>query len=467
MLRGFATGSIQMLFLATLQVTFFVCPQTTWAKDAKQLEAIVEDASREGISAIDRSLLLELIKLARFNIHFHQEANRHQQWRALTYAAGRESGTAVSFASSLVDLNERVHALNNPSLISRNALKNVVITSLVGNAISGSASSLELAQNTWVMLNAHKQGYSPRASIAFVKNIVGTTNTLFDEREHLAAGTPSQRRRRAYELEDIVLHRIRQQLLFEFSTWSCQSRGQAWRENTFYGIDALQNFTRMSAAVIALRGFTEPQLGGTVAISTLVANSVATINPLLCGVIGLAMRQYQLSKLSKEFSIDRPVVAADQSSAQDKPNQLQNDLSFDKQNKLLEKASFLSDKSERFDVVLDRETKEIERLRRVAQQQIIAGPLIGLTSIPAALLGTIAFYDYRKDRNTTNKLLFSGRISTLSGQAYALIQTPWTLISGMVRNRRLDRLGQSPSQLLEERLRNLDALEEQIRTNAP
>jgi hypothetical protein len=184
-----------------------------------------------------------------------------------------------------------VRGLDNPSRISRNALRNIVTTTLVGSAIGGSASGLELAQNTWVMLTARKHGYSPNASLAFVKEIVGTTNTLFEERERLANAEPIQSRRQVFALENAVLHRIRQQLLFEYQTWSCHSRGQAWRENTFYGIDALQNFTRMSAGIIALKGFSNPSLGGGAAITTLVANSAATLNPIVCGVVGRAMRK--------------------------------------------------------------------------------------------------------------------------------------------------------------------------------
>lgn len=454
-------GLRRILLLLIIYVIVFLNPQMCLADNKNQIDATTTAASQDLINAIDRSLIEEFIKLARFNIRFHQEANRHQKWRALTYAAGRETGTAVSFASSLVDLQQRVRGLDDPSLISRNALKNVVTTSLVGSAISGSASGLELAQNTWVMLEARKQGYSPRASVAFVRKMVESTDKLFDERKRLVAADQLQPTGRIHELEEVVLRRIRQQLLFEFRTWSCHSRGRAWRENTFYAIDALQNYTRMGSAIIGLRGFSDPRVGGTAAISTLAANAVATANPLICGLVGRSMRNYQFRKLSNEFSMDRP-VAPDQSLAE-----LQKVSPNEEQIALLREANFLSDKSERLDVVLDRETRDIERLRRVAQQQTIAGPLIGLTSLPAPILGTIAFYDYRTDRDTTNKMLFAGRISAMTGQAYALVQTPYTVASGLIKSRQLKRAGELPSQLLEERLKNLDRLEERLKSTSP
>lgn len=466
MKRRLPTVSLCALVFVGIPVAFLLWPQIGWCQVSSQPEATRTSALAEPISPIenisstDKTLLLELIKLARFNIRFQQEANRHQKWRALTYAAGREAGTAVSFAASLVDLKQRVRGLDDPSSISRNALKNVVTATLVGSAISGSASSLELAQNTWVMLQARKNGYSPKASIAFVKNILANTDRLFERRDLLVSTLQQDpKQRHIYELESDLLHHIRQQLLIEFRSWSCHSRGQAWRENTFYSLDALQNFTRMSAAIIGLKGFSQPSLGGAAAVTTVVANSVATVSPLIGGVVGLSMRKYQQRKLASEFAVERPILAT-KALAELKVKLEERESEGDA--KLLEEAVALGDKAERLDLAIDRENRDIERLRRVAQQQIVAGPIIGLTSIPGAVLGTIAFYDYRFDRVTSNKLLFAGRISALAGQSIALVQTPYTVVSGLVKTDKLKKAGKLPEQMLEERLKNLDHLEEQI-----
>jgi hypothetical protein len=466
-LKRSTAGLLPILSLAAVQVISSICPQATWATEINPGEAAIEAGGNQRIKAIDRALLLELIKLSRFNIQFHQEANRHAYWRTLEYAAGRETGTALSFSSSLLDLKQRVRGLDDPALISRNALKNVVITSLIGSAISGSASGIQLKRNLHVMAVACRNGYSPATSINFVKEIVAKTNALFDERARLTAAAPNESIRSVLEHENLLLRRIRQQLLFEFRNWSCHSRAQAWRENTFYGIDAFQNYTRMGAAITGLRGFSNPRLGGGASITTVVANTVATINPIVSNLIGHAIRKHQLNKLSKELPVDRSVTAKDGKLAEIELDDLQKDLRehvpTETEANALNKATYLSDRSHRLDHALDRENGEIERLGRVAQQQTIAGPLIGLTSMPGAILGTLAFYDYRQDRVTTNKLLFAGRISAITGQGYALIQTPATLIVGRLRTKRLSKRGELPSQLLSERLKNLDALEQQIK----
>ncbi|NJL72794.1 MAG: hypothetical protein HC888_15160 [Candidatus Competibacteraceae bacterium] len=232
----------------------------------------------------------------------------------------------------------------------------------------------------------------------------------------------------------------------------------------FYLLDALQNYTRVSASIIGLKGFSQPNLGGAAAISTVVANSTATINPILSSLVGLSLRKYQYRKLSRELQIERP-ASADYSLIELAANS--KDLPEEMETKLLQEVAVLGDQSERLDSALDRENGDIERYRRVAQQQTIAGPLIGLTSMPGAVLGTLAFYNYRSNRDATNKMLFAGRLSTISGQTYALIQTPATIIAGAVKATKLKRKGQHPEQLLDERLKNLALLEERLRMTTP
>ena len=215
----------------------------------------------------------------------------------------------------------------------------------------------------------------------------------------------------------------------------------------------------MGGAIVGLKGFNHPHLGGTAAISALVANSAATLNPIICSLAGYSVKKYQLMKLARAFPIERPGL----------PDQALSDLkaqdpvySDDVDSKMLNEVIALNDRSERIDINLDRENTDLERLRRVAQQQTVAGPLIGLTSMPGAILGTLAFYQYRTNRDATNKMLFAGRIAGLSGQSYALIQTPVTAVAGVIKHNKLKRAGELPSQLLAERLNNLDKLKEHI-----
>jgi hypothetical protein len=224
----------------------------------------------------------------------------------------------------------------------------------------------------------------------------------------------------------------------------------------------------MSAGIIGLKAFRKPNLGGGAAIVTLASNGAATVSPLVSNLVGYLVRKYQSRKLSREFPPDPRVKPLDESLKElALIKELQKDDATLQHSQLLAEATLLSDRSQHLDVVLDRESRDIERFRKVAQQQSISGPLIGLTGVAGSILGTIAFYDFRKNRDTTNKLLFSGRIPGIAGQSYALANTPCTIIAGIQRNRKLKIAGELPSEVLAERLRKMDALEKRIKSTSP
>lgn len=403
------------------------------------------------LAELDRAILLELVTLSKFNVHFHLEANHHQKWRAFTYPVAREAGTALSFAATILDISQQARGLDNPARINRNQLKKAVRCGITGNAISGTASALELAQNSWVMWKAQRNGYSPGRSMEFVRNVVLRTDKLLSERAELVATEPSQERRQVLELEERLVKRIRQQLLFEFTTWSCHSRDQAWRENTFYTLDSLQSFTRMGAGILTSNAFRDPRLSRPAVITALVSNSVATANPIVSNFAGVAIRKYQEKRLSKHLPVERPKEVKELQELVEK-------VSTSKDQAWLKKVGALTARSERMDVQLTRETREIERYRQIAQQQTISGPIIGLAGVTSSTLATIAVYGHRDDLKTATRLGFAGRITQGTGQLYALINTPYTVLGGMVRNRRLRRHGELPEQLLAERLKRLEAI---------
>jgi hypothetical protein len=220
----------------------------------------------------------------------------------------------------------------------------------------------------------------------------------------------------------------------------------------------MQNYTRMSAAIMAMKTFGNPEIGRYAVVTALVANSAATLNPIISNLAGVVIRKHQERKLKTIFPCDRPELPSGELAA------MQEKLSTEEHQKehnvdhsaWLRKVAELNQRSEKVNVQLDRETKEIERYRQIAQQQTVSGPLIGLTGVASATIANVAVYGYPRDIDTVNKLGFAGRITQGTGQAYALINTPYTIIRGMIRNRDLRRRGELPTQLLQERLERLN-----------
>jgi hypothetical protein len=420
----------------------------------------VLNQDRLRIADIDHKLLERSLEIERFIIHFQQASNRHQWWRLWLYPIAQESGTASSFSSTLVSLSQRARGLSNPDLISTPSLKRGTSANLVGKTINGSSSAFELTQNTLVMWHARQMGFSPRRSVAYMKDSLAQMDDLLAQRESTVKTLPPGRTRDVREVEGRLMRQIRDQMVFEFFKWSVHSRETAWKENSFYAIDALQNYTASTGAILALKGFSDPASRGAAILTTLAANSMAAMNPIIRTQIGLYVRKYQKRRLAKDFPSVRPQLTnkllpswadLDSLSAEN-----------DSEGRSLREVAFLAQSCQRIDNTLTHQVDTIQKLRRVAIQQEISGPLIGTAAVSRSVIEVVAHFGYGSNRVTATRLNFAGAFPQAAGQSYSLMNTPTTAIASLLHYRKLVRNNESPEQILEARLARLDRVESEF-----
>ncbi|CAN5517621.1 hypothetical protein BH10CYA1_BH10CYA1_54270 [soil metagenome] len=459
----------KFLLAALLLITMQALSPGAQSKERVLSDRVTEnsfssDPNRDDLFNNDKKILLECIKIIRFNVKFHEEANRRWWWRDWLYPLEKEASTGLTFANSVVDIRQRSRGLQNTDLISKVAQKKGLDCAITGHALGGMASTLELAQNGLVVLRARKNHFSPKQSVAFVKSGVDIIDKLLIDRERILALDVSSDQYQVRVLQGRLLKHIRNQVVFEFTQWSVNSREVEWRENTFYAIDALQNFTSMGSSITSLHNLTASNLGEEAAVSSLVAHSLETLNPLIRTFAGACIGKYQRWHLSKVFPQDKPRTM----------KQLLNDWteldSLISSSKLsndesLRELAFLVRKSQNFDGPLDDEVKSIEHLRRVADQQAISGPLIGLTKVAESSCDLVAENGYASD--VSNRIKLAGKISDASGQGYSLLATPTAKALHYRYTKRLSRQGKLPSQIMHERLIKLDQLEAKIEAARP
>jgi len=434
---------------------------------AQSRSALVNSPGQERVFQIDKEVMLTLVEFSRFNTRFQQEANRHQKWRNYLYPIMQETGTSLSFSNTLIDLRQRAQGLDNLSEVSKGAQKGGFCLAITGAAIGGTSSAMELAQNSWVMWRARGMGFSPKRSVEFVREKTRKIDTLLAERQQYQKQEPNESNKRILALEGRLLRHIRDQLVYEFRKWSAQSREIAWRENVFFAVDAAQNFTTFTSNMFSLGGInTNPSLRGTSAICALTANSMAMLNPPFRTTVGILVRKYQKNKLMKEFPVSRPEIAdALFADWQDLQEFKDSHGEVAEGQRSLEEASFLFRRSAEEDDELLREINNIDKLRRVAGQQAISGPIIGMASVARSTMATTAYYGYQNNPVSANRLAFAGRLSQSVGQTYSLIATPTAQIKGYINKKRLIQQHQLPAQILKDRLEELDALQARIQAS--
>ncbi len=435
--------------------------------NANEAMRISNAQTENDILLLDRQLFTDCINLARFNTQFRLQANYHSPQRAWRYPLGQEAGTAAVFANTVDDLDQRAKGLSNLDNISISAQKNGICSSIAGNAIRGSSSAIELAENGLVQLRASRNGFSPHDSVIYVKARLTDAEKLLAQRAQLVESLASNRERNIFELHDRLFRQIFQQLLSQFMKWSIDSRETTWRENTFYALNTAQNFILCTSSILSWNSFSNPQSKSSAIVTSLIGNSISTVNPPFRTMVGVCMRKYQRYHLRKVFAKYKlkslPEWEAEwqnlkQSIPAEHPAAVESAIG---------ELSFLSRGSKKLDDILDAETTRIQKLRRVAAQQAISGPIIGLTSLTRSIMGAVAYYDYPNQPETRNKLIFAGLISQTTGQGYSLIDTPTAAIMHAIYRKKLAKRGQLPEQILKRRLKTLDTLEAQLQTEHP
>jgi hypothetical protein len=133
----------------------------------------------------------------------------------------------------------------------------------------------------------------------------------------------------------------------------------------------------------------------------------------------------------------------------------------------INEVSFLAARTQEAERSLEHEQKRIDELRRVADQQAIAGPIIGLFSIARSTCAIVSYYGYRTDKVAANRISFAGRVSQSLGQTYSLVATPVAKIRYVIYTRKLAKEGRLPTQVYQKRLKYLADLEKQIKADHP
>ena len=129
----------------------------------------------------------------------------------------------------------------------------------------------------------------------------------------------------------------------------------------------------------------------------------------------------------------------------------------------LNELAYLIKRSHEFDRPLAEDVQKIERLRRVADQQAISGPLIGGAKLAGSICSAVAQYHFFDEPVTANRIKLAGNISEVSGQGYSLLATPAAAVAHFVYTRKLSKKGRLPKQIFKARLKRLDEVETQVK----
>jgi hypothetical protein len=441
-------------------------PSVRLASDA--LDQVTSSSSgsdiEQQIRTQDREIILELVKLAEFNICYQQTVNHYARWRKVVYPLGQTATYACFLGFSLTDISQRSRAWNDPRLISAPSIKRALSSAMVGALLGAGSSMLELGADGLETVRANRSGFSIGKSVAFVQSTVQRVDNLLARRHALMeqgefTGTP----RELLELKEQLLEYERDRLVFEFKRWSAHSRGYAWYRNSFYVINVTVNMARFSAVTLGFKAFTQPKCSGATGPILITSAVLAGAGPIASSTIGNWMQRYQQRSLSKKLAVS--TFLSDQE-AQQKFERLAQLLASretsSQHSKLASELVRLREEKLGLDTLIFHEDRKIQRLRRVAGQQAITAPAISTLGAASGILGTVGYNAYRQQPIINNRLVVAGDATLIPAEAVAILATPAAAILAERYERKLKRKGEHPDQLLAARLKDLKALEKMV-----
>jgi hypothetical protein len=428
--------------------------------DHQQNTSLTADAESQ-IRNLDRQILLELIKLAQYNVHYEKTVNHYAWWRAVGYPLAQEADYACLLGYTLNDMNQRSRGWNNPRLISPIAIKRGLSAATVGTLVGAASSVGQLAASGLETARANKRGCSVRKSISVVQSSVRQVDEMLAIRSRLmseAKCTGAQRE--LLELKEQLLEYERDRLTFEFERWSSHSRGYAWYKNTFYAINATVNLARFSAIVLGFDAFTHPRCSGGIGPVAISAAVLAGIGPVSSTIAGNLMNRYQMRCLTRELPAHTELSDEQAKRKFDRLAQLLELTATNQESgQLAADLVRLREEKVGLDTLIFGEERNIQRFRRVAGQLNYVVPELAVLGVSSGVLSTVGYYGYRHEPLVANRLNLTGDIAIVPAEAVALVATPAVAAMSYAYEQKLKKKGEHPDQLAAKRQQDLKTLE--------
>ncbi len=413
------------------------------------------------IRAIDRQILLELVRLAEFNVQYQQNVNHCAWWRKVGYPLAQEAAYAGFLGYSASDISQRRRAWNNPKLISPTIIKRGLASATVGSLMGGTSSMMELIADGVETARANRKGFSGKKSVSFVGSVVQRVDDMLARRHKLMTAVESTTtNQELLDLKEQLLRYERDRLVYEFKRWNAYSRGYACYRNTFYINNAAVNMARFTAVQLGFKSFTAPSCSGAIGPILITTACLAGTAPAASSAVGNFMERHQMRSMAK--SLPLTPFLSDQEAKQ-KFERLAELLSANEaqghSNPIAAELVRLREEKIGLDTLIYHEDKKINRFRRVAGQQTIGAPILSTLGAGSGILSTVGYYGYRQHPLISNKLSFTGDSLVIPAEGIALFLTPAAAILGGLYERDLKKKNEHPDQLLAKRLKDLRTLE--------
>lgn len=452
-----ARDTILLLLCFFILNSQIILPEHAGAADLSPEEAKVD--------AITTDILRKEIDLERYYLQYRVHGTKEPKYRRARYFALQVSAGLTGLASNLVALSLTGGHIKNPESISLSTSRQGFKLGLIGTVIDGGSSALELGSNTFTAIKNIKQGKSPAAAVRNVEGRLKEIDKLLAERDKLLREHPELNSNHIFESEGRVLKSFRDWCLSEFADVYADVKSSQASANVYYILDIASDCAYLASLLLSMRSLKKPELSDHAVNTAIVGDSIGIVSAPASAKSYNMFYRYHKKKLAKRLQEDLDV-------AEEETKQAMADLNKELASKdihIIESAGRVQNRIEvyllwsaRYDKYIDKGLEDQRHQSKVALQGVISGPAIYGMYLNEDILAKIALKKFADRPKAQNNLYMAGSIGTTVGTAASLALTNYWLFDQLRYQRKMRKKGMLPEQLLAERLKTLDELDERL-----
>jgi len=421
---------------------------------------------------LTKKILLDLVNLARFNLHYRQASAKQGRWKGLRYFGFQEANAGLTEASLIVGVSERMSHIRDRDFLRLHAgaLEHGNVLGAVGQTIGASGSMLEFMINGYHSAKASRDGFSPAAGSRYVKSIVKKVDqeiTELSSRCQADQQYVSADAAHAHACEVRILGDLRDLLVNEFDGFHIGARRILWTQQSFYLLDTAKNVTGALGNLFGYkavrqhrRRFNQPA-----GVLNTVSGALIIINPILSRLMGRCMSTVDrhLLKASGLTKVEGSMAKLDADYKElDEVCHGGRDRGDSAVASVLNREDVYARHRRHFVEQFERSSKEIRAGNRIAVQNILSAMFVGGTKLSYGIQFDVAGFKYVNDPRMTNVQLGTGPIAYLAGTSYALLDNLRIQVMREITNVKLAKKHQLPGQLIKDQLNQLDEIERSV-----
>jgi hypothetical protein len=456
--------------------------------------AEVSDTAK--LEELNRQILLQEVLLEKHAINFRHYNNFQGRWKGWRYFLTQETNNVTTAGGLIFQLAERYRVFNIPYTLQavkvtttndktkkkttvtkiapvlqrtkRAKLEGGFYPQLVGQALAGAGSGLEMGLNHYHQWQANKLGFGCKESIKQVKAYRDEIDRLLKERHaiidrgSLTAGDLAVARAEESVLQDTTVLSLR-----EYEDVHVNARRFRVLQDALYVFDMSRNSTGAAGNIVAICGQHEGSgyLGGPANVLTTISGTFGVLTPvasrLYARLIGDRHRAYVRREIGNfhdcqitDYDMDR------------KNLQMVLDAKASRGEVVSEKATALLASYEAAAVERSAQYHLSQRdLRagvRAAQENITVGCVNGLTKVCIGITGVIGGYGFTTSNHRTNDILIPGTITYIAGTWLSAGENIRLRVIDEINRHRLGERGLLPSQVQASRMKTLNEVESDL-----